>query len=245
MKLTEEQLVASWEKILTIIEDTFSGDRKEKLLKLHKDFEDRFLFMPASYKDYYHSCYPGGYVQHVLNVINNTVALDKIWTEHGQEKNYTDEEMIFVALTHDIGKVGDVEHPYYEEHNDEWRKKRGELYKINDDLTFMSLTDRTFYLLNYYGITISQSEYIAIKLHDGLYEEGNEQYLKSYFENKRLRNNLPTILHQADMMAMSIERDKHYYEQSQPKTTSKKKTVKMSDDAKKVFDNFFEAGDKN
>ena len=33
-QLTEEQLLGNWKKLLQLVEDTFEGDRKEKLLEM-------------------------------------------------------------------------------------------------------------------------------------------------------------------------------------------------------------------
>lgn len=244
MKLTAEQLVENWEKLIAVINDNFDGERKEKLLKLHQDFQERIMYMPASYKDYYHSCFPGGYILHVLNVITFVKQLDELWTKNGQSRDYNDEELLFVALCHDLGKVGDVENEYYQEHEELWRKKRGELYMINDNLRHMNISHRSLYLLNHYGIKFNQTEMIAILLHDGLYDEANDQYLITYYENKRLRDNLPVVLHQADMMAMCIERDNYYNEKEdkskKPKSSKKKdEDVKVNKHTKQLMDEFF------
>ena len=50
-QLTEEQLLGNWEKMLQLVEDTFAGERKEKLLEMYKFFEDRMIVAPASGKE--------------------------------------------------------------------------------------------------------------------------------------------------------------------------------------------------
>ena len=52
---------------------------------------------------------------------------------------------------------------------------------------------------------MSVNEMIGIKLTDGMYDEGNVQYLKSYAPEKKLKSNMPLILHQADMATTRIE----------------------------------------
>ena len=69
----------------------------------------------------------------------------------------------------------------------------------------MTLTDRTMFTLQNYGITYSESEYFGMKLTDGLYDEDNEKYLKVYDINKRMRFKLPYIMHWADHMSTVIE----------------------------------------
>jgi len=61
-----------------------------------------------------------------------------------------------------------------------------------------------FYLQNK-GIDVTENEYLAIKLHDGLYEEGNKSYFITYNKDTELKSNIVHILHQADLMASRVE----------------------------------------
>ena len=67
-QLTEQQIVDNWNKLIQLIENTFDGERKEKLLEMYKYFEDRMSIAPASGKAAYHNAMVGGYVEHVLHV---------------------------------------------------------------------------------------------------------------------------------------------------------------------------------
>ena len=49
------------------------------------------------------------------------------------------------------------------------------------------------------------NEMIAIQTHDGLYDQANEKYLKTFMPEQKPRTSLPFILHQADLMAARIE----------------------------------------
>ena len=69
MKLTAEQIVENWNELIKVIEDNFNGERKEKLLAMYTDLEDRMSMQPASSIDHYHNAFEGGYVDHVLRVI--------------------------------------------------------------------------------------------------------------------------------------------------------------------------------
>ena len=54
------------------------------------------------------------------------------------------------------------------------------------------------------------NEMIAIQTHDGLYDAGNEKYLKRFMPEQRPRTSLPYILHQADMLAARVEWEKEW-----------------------------------
>jgi len=92
-QLTEKQIVDNWNKLMKLIEDTFEGERKEKLLKMYKYFENRMSIAPASGKAHYHNAMVGGYVEHVLHVTDCAVQIKKLWESNGAEINFTDEEV--------------------------------------------------------------------------------------------------------------------------------------------------------
>ena len=66
--LQAKQIEQNWNSLIQLIEDNFSGERKENLLKMYDDFKDRMMFSPASSKEHFHNAFPGGYVEHVLNI---------------------------------------------------------------------------------------------------------------------------------------------------------------------------------
>ena len=59
MNLTAEQLQENFDKLISYIDKHFEGERKEQLLKLYNDHEERLLLMPASGNINYHNCFPG------------------------------------------------------------------------------------------------------------------------------------------------------------------------------------------
>ena len=165
------------------------------------------MFAPASSREHFHNCFAGGYVDHILRVMDCAFDLYNSWIMQGAHTdNYTVEELMFAALNHDLGKIGDLENDAYIPNTSEWhRKNQGALYTINPKTEFSLVPDRTLFLLQHFGITYSWNEFLGIRTHDGMYEEANKPYLVSYNPDSRLRSNLPLILHQADMMASRIE----------------------------------------
>jgi hypothetical protein len=207
-QLTEKQILDNWNKLMKLIEDTFEGERKEKLLKMYKYFENRMSIAPASGKAHYHNAMVGGYVEHVLHVSDCAVQIKKLWESNGAEINFTDEELIFAAMHHDLGKVGDLEEDYYIPQDSDWhRKNQGSIFKHNPKLQYMSVTDRAIFLLGHFQIPMTEWEYIGLRLTDGMYEEANKTYYMSYNPDWSLKSNIAYILHQADMMATHIEGD--------------------------------------
>ena len=244
-KLTAEQIQDNWKELIDIIEKYFDGERKENLLKMYDDFKDRMMFAPASAKAAFHNAMPGGYVEHILHIIQNSLQLKQVWHNNGAMINFTDEELVFAAMHHDLGKVGDLEHDYYIPQDSDWhRKNQGAIYKHNPQLQYMKVPDRGLWLLQHYGVKVSDKEYLGIKLADGLYDDCNTAYLKSYNPDFNLRTNLCYIIHQADMMATHIEydewqRNENVEEPINTKVPKTKEEQKKVDNLKSKFDELF------
>ena len=229
MSLSAEHIQANWEIFLTNIEEHISSPRKEKLLAFYKKFEDDLVLMPASHKTAYHNAFPGGYVDHVNRVVSGALAINEIWKEFGTEQNYTTEELVFSAINHDLGKMGNGEEIAYLPSQDEWRKKNlGEMYQYNKKLAYMSVPDRSIKLLVDHDIKLTENEWMAIKLHDGLYDQANEPYLKSFMPEQKPRTSMVFIIHQADLMAARIEFEQVWLSKFNGEVLNKPKAKKIN-----------------
>ena len=207
-ELTPEQIQENWNQLRQLINDTFKGERLDKLNHMYDYFEDRMCMAPASGKEHYHNAHVGGYVEHVLHVIDCAVKLKKLWEDSGATINFSDEELIFAAMHHDLGKVGDMKNDYYVPQESEWhRKNQGSIFTHNGELQYMTVTDRAIFLLSQFEISMTEWEYVGLRLTDGLYEEANKSYYMTYNPDFSLKSNIAYILHQADSMATLIEHD--------------------------------------
>jgi hypothetical protein len=212
MKLTAEQIQDNWNVFLGLIEEHISSPRKEKLLDFYNQYADRIMFMPAAHKKEYHNAFPGGYIEHVIRVVNCSLKQHQLWADEGVDTStYTIEELIFAAINHDLGKMGDEENEAYIPQTDQWRKdKLGEDYTFNDKIAFASVPDRGLYLLQAHNIQYTFNEMIGIQTHDGLYDEANKKYFTGFTPEVKPRTSLPYILHFADMMAARIEFEREW-----------------------------------
>ena len=209
--LIPEQIKDNWDKFLNNIETYISEPRKQLLLEFYTKHEERFIMMPASHKPQYHNCFPGGYVDHVNRVVDAALTFNNVWREFGMIDTYTTEELVFSAINHDLGKFGDEQNAAYIEQTDQWRRdKLNETYMFNDRLEYMTVPDRGLHLLLSNGIIPTKNEMIAIKTHDGLYEESNKAYLMGFTPETKPRTSLVYVLHQADLMAARIEFEKEW-----------------------------------
>ncbi len=207
-ELSIKEIEHNWKKLRDIIENTFDDDRLINLNKMYDYFEDRMCMAPASGKEHYHYAHVGGYVEHVLHIIDYALQIKGTWEKNGATINFTDEELIFAAMHHDLGKVGDLEHDYYIPNDSDWhRKNQGMLFKHNPKIEYMTVTDRALWLLQHFGVSMTQNEFIGLRLTDGMYEEANKSYYVAYQPERQLRSNIAYILHQADMLATHVEYD--------------------------------------
>jgi hypothetical protein len=212
MNLTAEQIQNNWDIFIGNINAYISSPRKEKLIEFYEKYEERVMLMPAAHKKEYHNAFPGGYVEHVNRVVGCALKQSKLWASEGADMTtFTEEELVFSAINHDLGKMGDEEHESYIPQADNWRREKlGEDYMFNTKVPFASVPDRGLYMLQSHGIQYSFNEMLAIQTHDGLYDEANKKYLMTYLPEQKPRTCLPLILHQADLMAARIEFEREW-----------------------------------
>ena len=107
----------------------------------------------------------------------------------------------------------------------------------------MKVPDRSIYMLQKFGIEISENEFLAIKLHDGLYSKGNEGYFMGTGPEFELKTTLPILLHHADHLASLVEG--HKKDNTQVQTVNVKNPTKKVNDPvvdnnlKNMFDELF------
>lgn len=207
--LDEIQMQNNWIRLRELINREFSGERLENLNKMYDYFEERMSTAPASGREHFHNAFPGGYVDHVLYVIDNAIFLAEAWEKRGNIIDFTREELIFAAMHHDLYKVGNLEHDYYVLNDSQWhREKQGLIYKTNDNIMNNSPSWRTLFLLAHFKIPFTEIEELGMLCTDGLYSSDTEYVLKQFDVNKQLETHLPLILHAADMWAYRLEYDK-------------------------------------
>ena len=234
MKLTAEQIQDNWKEFIGNIEKYISSPRKEKLIEFYEKYQERIMLMPAAHKKEYHNAFPGGYVEHVNRVVAASLKIYDVWAEFEMDRStFTIEELVFSALNHDLGKIGDEEHESYVPQTDNWRRdKLGEDYMFNKNLPFASVPDRGLFLLQSHGIPYTFNEMITIQTHDGLYDDANKKYLMTYLPEQKPRTSLPFIVHQADLLAARVEFEREWLPKLQGNVEEQKKNFTLDSNKK-------------
>ena len=190
MSLTKDKIQKNYEKHLKIVE-TYITDRKDKVLSMIDSFQEEYALAPASGKTWYHNAFPGGYVDHVNRVVEYAVKQMRLYKEMGGDIDFTEEELVFAALFHDLGKLGDGDKMNYLPQTDKWRQdKLAEMYTNNPELDFMLIPDRSLFVLQKFGIEVTKKEFLAIRLHDGVFDDANKAYFFSYNPSSRQKTNI-------------------------------------------------------
>ncbi len=136
---------------------------------------ERMCLAPASTHLDRPGCYRGGLVQSALMITAKMRKLNEIY-----ELNIPTESIIKVGLFHDLGKVGDLEDDLFLEQDSSWhREKLGQMFKYNEDVEKMSISHRTLWILQNFGIKLTREEWVAIQLAQGSHFEENRFYVGS------------------------------------------------------------------
>jgi len=192
--LTEKQL----EDIINVTEgliEALDEPRRSQVKAMFLDINEIYFTAPASGRTDFHGCYPGGLADHNLRVTKNLLKI----ADALAPKRYAKNQLVFVGLMHDLGKVGDPPVPLYIPNPSDWHRNKGMLFESNKGLPYMPICDRTMYLLQKYGITLRDEEYTALRISDGPYEKSNEKYGMK-------EPDLAILLHFADRWACAQEK---------------------------------------
>ncbi len=195
MKTIEENIA----KVSTIIDAVIKSDRKDAIVKMLEDdtFGQLYFTAPASSREQYHYAWAGGLVSHSLNVYKNLRLLSKTF-----DLGFDEESMCIVSLFHDLGKAcaSDLKNPHYAETTEDWKIQKGWLYEYGTVGVYMPTHQRSLFILQHFGIKLTDEEYQAILLHDGMYVQENRGYgLKEC--------SLALHLHMADRIVLMIEQN--------------------------------------
>lgn len=197
-RISDEQVIKNTEIVKNLIE-TWPESRKVLVKKMFEGpVGDEFFTAPASPRESWHNCFPGGLTDHSLRVVSQLLKISKALAPD----RFHPTTLSFVGLFHDLGKTGDGKVPYYlplEGDKNRWRREKGELYEINRECVHMPTSERGLFILQKYGVELTPDEYLAIRLNDGQYDETNRRYALH-------EPDLALLVHFADRWATAVEK---------------------------------------
>jgi hypothetical protein len=169
--LSPDKIESNWEtfdKLCRRLSDN-------NLNKLLDKVGERIVMCPASPRLDQYSAYPGGLVEHSIAVAGTLRSIND-----SQNLDIPVASILKVSLLHDLGKIGNDGNDLFINQDSEWhRDKLGQMYKYNEDLQKMSVSHRTLFLLQSFGVELTCDEWIAIQLAQGSHFEENRFYVGS------------------------------------------------------------------
>lgn len=144
-----EQIQENWDTFYKFAQNGI-GDRSKEISVLLEEIGERLATCPSSTKTE-----PGSLVDFNLKVLKACVSINKKF-----DLNLSKESMVLCCLFRNLGLVGDLENDLFIP-EDKWHQERGMLFKYNNELQFMKPFDRTIWILNHFGIKLSQDEFLA------------------------------------------------------------------------------------
>ena len=193
-KTAEPPAPATWQDDYVKIIGMIGDERKQGVVDLEKYIWERTAWgtAPASSMLKFHNAFDGGLIDHSINVTKTLFRLRAVLAPE-----IPVESCAIVGLYHDLGKTGAPDHPMYIPEVRKWQHETlGQMYKINDDFTFLDVPTRSLlYLLRFVNLTDEEAQ--AIRYHDGQYCD----------ENKPVRNKeckLTRLLHMADSWSAGV-----------------------------------------
>jgi hypothetical protein len=181
--ITEEKILKNTEKYFKTAET--HGFMTDTLLDL---LGQEFIKAPASTRTDLNNAFEGGLIAHLLLTTKYAVKINSILPE---TMRVDMKSLLKVTLLHQIGKAK----LYISE--DKWHQDRGMMYKFNNDLTSMSVGERsTIYALSN-GISLTEEEFQAIINHD---KDDSDRQAKFF------TSTLGVILKQANELAIMEEK---------------------------------------
>jgi putative nucleotidyltransferase with HDIG domain len=190
---TPEQVQDNYARFMKVC-SSLAQPRRDAVLAMVDRLGERLVMCPGSSRVDYHNCFPSGLVEHSVRVVKNALALAKALNLAVDR-----DSVIFCALFHDIGKVGDERDDYYVPQPSSWHRDKGMLYEVNPAMRFMTTSQRSVYLLGHFGIPTTHEEYTAVLLNDGQYDEANAPY-------KLKESDLALLVHMADLVSTKQEK---------------------------------------
>jgi len=186
---TPEFIESNFVKTLTLAKGWVKDEARNKaVLSLLGKYAGQYMMSPASTREDFFCCFPGGLAYHNLHVLKKMVKLNEVF-DYGIDK----ESLFIVSILHEFGKVGLEDMDYYLPTNSSWHSDKGIHFMINPAISFMRIPHRSLYLAQEQNLSLTPGEYIAILLGDR--EEENRAY--NFKEPK-----IATILKAADEFAI-------------------------------------------
>jgi len=154
--MNERELTDLWTSYTKLVDKI---DRGDGLTRMMEDLGERLLMCPAEPRNDSPGCEPGGLIQQAITVAKGMKKLND-----GFGMGASTESILLVGLLHELGKVGNLKESYFVPEEESWRREKlGAFYKPNEGMSRMTIPERSLYLLQHYGVHLTEEEFMAIR----------------------------------------------------------------------------------
>lgn len=160
-----EKLWGKFEKMIHHVED-------DSLNKLIEEQGQRIVECSYSQRDKEPFCGVAGLVDYSLNLLINMRKLNEAL---GYQQSPT--SIIKVALTCDLGRIGDINSNRFVITTSDWHKEKlGQYYDWNESCPKFNVQDMSLWFLQHYNVKLDWNEWQAILLSKDYMSEDNKFY---------------------------------------------------------------------
>lgn len=161
-----------------------------------KDWLQKSDFSKAPASTKYHGSYPGGLLEHSLNVYYRLEKLVKTCWPEDVRPYPTEETLAIVALLHDLCKVNFYAVEMRNRKNEYGQWEQYPFYIVDDKLPY-GHGEKSVYIISGF-MKLTREEAFAIRFHMGDYSDQNTNKAFQMFP-------LALLLHQADEQASNFD----------------------------------------
>lgn len=164
--------------------------------------QDGFFEAPASAQG--HGAYPGGLLEHSLNVYDAAVATRRSMIELRPDiaDQLPLESIAIAALLHDVCKTDFYRRIKRKKRNEIGMFEEVETYEIHDENFPIGHGEKSVIMLLRSGLDLSDDEMCAIRWHMGPWNLSRDD--EKFYRQSHRNSPLPTVIHVADTLASAI-----------------------------------------
>ncbi len=151
-----EKVTDNMKLFVSLVGKVKDDDVRKGLQDLVEEVGSKMAACPASSNTKFIGAFPGGLVWHSIEVLKVMKELNKLYSA-----DISSDSLILTALFHDIGKIGNKTHDYYEAQPSDWHVKKGMVFVINEKLGPTPVSVRSLWWLAT-GVPMSEDEIGAI-----------------------------------------------------------------------------------
>lgn len=161
---------------------------------------------PASPNTKYHGAWCGGLLAHTYQVISVGLGVAELFKrdiDDGDDPGMFKKSVVKACFLHDLGKIGNLAHPYYLEQENDWRAANlGEVFVLNrdtDQLPYLPIPIRGLWIAQQFGVELTEEEYQAVIASDGPQTPHGKQVVSTFLEDP-----LTMVVHFADIWVSQV-----------------------------------------